>query len=80
MKDHVSTNDFNHMKRILLGGCPFELAFDEPLSNKNEMIQQGNSKSFKDNLELVLKTMNKEEQYSHVLPLDEPICSFLPYC
>ena len=69
-KGHVSTDDFNHMERILLDGSPFELKLDKPLSNKSMMIKRGNSKSFKDNPELVLKTMNKEERYSHVLPLD----------
>ena len=69
-KDHVSTDDFNHMKRILSDGSPFELTFDKPLSNKSMMIKQGNSKSFNKNPELVLKKMKKEERYSHVLPLD----------
>ncbi len=52
------------MKRILLDGCPAQLNFKEPLSNKIEMIEQGNSKSFNANTTLVLKTMNKEDQYS----------------
>ena len=77
VKYHVSTNDLNHMKRILLDGSPFKLTFDKPLSNKFTMIEQGNSKSFNKNLELVLKTMNEEERYSHVLPLDVLLCTFL---
>jgi hypothetical protein len=32
------------MKCILLDGCPAELTFEEPLSNKMEMISRGNSK------------------------------------
>jgi hypothetical protein len=40
------------------------------------MIQLGNSKSFNENPELVLKTMNKEDRYSHVLPLDKLLCAF----
>jgi hypothetical protein len=47
------------MKRILFDGCPAHLDFEEPLSNKIEMIDQGNSKSFNANTALVLKTMNK---------------------
>ena len=58
VKDHVSVDDFNHMKRILLDSSPFELTFDDPLTNKSVMIEQGNSKSFNKNPELVLKTMN----------------------
>ena len=68
------------MERILLNGCPDELTFDEPLDNKLEMIKRGHSKSFNDNIDLVLKTMNKEDRYSHLVPLDKTICRFSPYC
>jgi hypothetical protein len=44
------------------------------------MIQRGNSRSFNDNTELVLKTMNKEDRYSHLVPMDETICRFSPHC
>jgi hypothetical protein len=44
------------------------------------MIDQGNSKIFNANTALVLKTMNKEDQYSHLIPLDEIMCHFSPYC
>jgi hypothetical protein len=80
VKGHVSTNDYEQMKRILLGGCPAQLDFEEPLSNKIEMIDQGNSKSFNANTALVLKTMNKEDRYSHLIPLDEIMCCYSPYC
>ena len=62
VKAHVSTDDFNHMKGILLDGPPFELTFNEPLSNTSMMIKRGNSKSFNENPELALKNMNKEER------------------
>jgi len=39
---HVSAEDFNHMKRILMDGSPSELTFDKPLANKSLMIKQGN--------------------------------------
>jgi hypothetical protein len=68
------------MKWILLNGCPAQLDFEEPLSNKIEMIDQGNSKSFNANTALVLKTMNKEDRYSHLIPLNEIMCCFSPYC
>ncbi len=67
------------MKRILLDGCPAQLNFEEPLSNKIKMIEHGNSKSFNNNTNLVLKTMNKEDRYSHLIPLDEIMCCFSPY-
>ncbi len=68
------------MKRILLDCCPSQLDFEEPLSNKIKMIKCGNSKSFNNNTALVLKTMNKEDRYSHLIPLDEIMCRFSPYC
>jgi hypothetical protein len=68
------------MKWILLNGCPAQLNFEEPLSNKIEMIDQGNLKSFNANTALVLKTMNKEDRCSHLIPLDEIMCHFSPYC
>ncbi len=68
------------MKRIILNGCPAQLNFEEPLSNKIKMIECGNSKSFCNNTALVLKTMNKEDRYRHLIPLDEIMCHFSPYC
>ncbi len=38
VKDHISPEDLTHMKCILLDGCPAELTFEEPLSNKMEVI------------------------------------------
>jgi hypothetical protein len=80
VKGHVSIDDYEQMKRILLDGCPAQLDFEEPLSNKIEMIDQGNSKSFNANTTLVLKTMNEEDRYSHLIPLDKIMCRFSPYC
>jgi len=76
----VSAEDFNHMKRILMDGPPSKLTFNKPLANKSLMIKQGNSNSFNKNQDLVIKTMNKEERYSHILPLDELLCAVSPYC
>ncbi len=80
VKGHISIDDYEQMKRILLDGCPAQLDFDEPLSNKIEMIDQGNLKSFNANSTLVHKTMNKEDRYSHLIPLDKIMCRFSPYC
>jgi hypothetical protein len=68
------------MKRILLDGCPAQLDFEEPLSNKIQLIKHVNSKRFNNNTTLVLKTINKEDWYSHLIPLDEIMCRFSPYC
>jgi hypothetical protein len=80
VRGHVLADDYAHVKRILLNGCPAQLDFEEPLSNKIKMIECGNSKSFNNNIALVLNTMNKEDQYSHLIPLDEIMCRFSPYC
>ena len=80
VRNLISVEDYQHMERILLHGCPAELKFDEPLDNKLEMIRRGNSKSFNENADLVLKTMNKEDRYSHLVPLDETMCRFSPHC
>jgi hypothetical protein len=74
VRPHGTGEDYNHMERILLDGCPVELKFTEPLSNKLEMIWHGNSKSFNDHPELVKKAMNKEDPYSHLVPIDVDIC------
>jgi hypothetical protein len=70
VKDRISPEDLAHMKLILLDGCPTESIFKEPLNNKMEMISRGNSKGFNNNPEIVKKTMNKEDRYSHVVHLD----------
>ena len=80
VKPHILSDDYDQLVRILTQGCPSRFQFDEDLSNKLIMINRGNSKSFIDNPKLVLKTMNKEDRYSHVIPLHEDIVKFSPYC
>jgi hypothetical protein len=62
VRDHVNTDDYNHIKRILMDGCLAQLTFEEPLSNKLEFISRSNSKNFIVNPKLVHKTMNKEDR------------------
>jgi hypothetical protein len=61
IRGRVLDNEYAHMEWILLDGCPAQLDFEETLSNKIKMIECGNSKSFNNNTNLVLKTMNKED-------------------
>ncbi len=79
VRDHVTSDDYNHNKRVLLDGCPAQFTFEEPSSNKLEFISRGNSKSFVDNPALVKKTMNKEDCYSHLVPMDQLLCKLSPY-
>ena len=49
----VSPEDYGRIKRILTSGCPSVLKFEEPLSNKLNMIKRGNQKSVLDNPDFV---------------------------
>ncbi len=77
--DHVSAQDYKHIRRISLDGCPAQFTFEEPSSNKLELISRGNSKNFISNQVLVRKTMNKEDCYSHLVPMDSILCKLSPY-
>ncbi len=79
IQDHVTSDNYGHIKRILLDGCPAQLTFKEPSSNKLEFISCGNLKSFVENPQLVQKTMNKEDRYSHLVPMDPLLCKLSPY-
>jgi hypothetical protein len=79
VRPYITAEDYNHIERIMLDSCPAELIFTEPLDNKLEMIRQGNSKSFNDNPNLIRKAMNKEDQYSHLVPINEDICRVSAY-
>jgi hypothetical protein len=79
VRPYIIADDYNHIERILLDRCPSELMFTEPLDNKLKMIRQGNLKSFNGNPDLVRKAMNKEHQYSHLVPIDEDICRASAY-
>jgi len=79
VRPQVTVKDYNHIVRILLDDCHVQLKFTEPLINKLEMIRSGNSKSFNDHPELVKKAMNKEDCYSHLVPIDVDICCTSAY-
>jgi hypothetical protein len=79
VRDHVTSDNYNHIKQILLDGCPAQLTFKEPSSNKLEFICCGNSKRFVENPQLVQKPMNKEDRYSHLVPMDPLLCKLSPY-
>jgi hypothetical protein len=63
----------------LLDGCTAQLTFEEPSSNKLEFISCGNLKSFVENPQLIQKTMNKEDRYSHLVLMDPLLCKLSPY-
>jgi hypothetical protein len=80
VRPYITAEDYNHIERILLDGCPAELKLTEPLSNKLEMIRRGNSKSFNDHPELVKKAMNKEDRYSHLVLVMKQRSPRQPFC
>jgi hypothetical protein len=45
VKDLISEEDYAHMEQILIDGCPAELQFNEPLSNKLTMIKRVTQKA-----------------------------------
>ena len=53
IRDHLTSDNYGHIKQILLDGCPAQLTFKEPSSNNLEFISRGNSKSFVENSQLV---------------------------
>ncbi len=79
IRDHITSDDSSHINQILLDGCPAQLTFKEPSSNKLEFISRGNSKSFVKNPWLVQKTMNKEDRHSHLVLMDPLLCKLSPY-
>ncbi len=80
VQSHVTPDNFEHMRRILLDGCPAEFMFTEPLDNKLAMLKCGNLKTFKANPDLIKKATNKEDCYSHLVPIDKDICRASAFC
>ncbi len=54
--------------------------FTEPLDSKLAMLKHGNLKTFKANPDLMKKAMNKEDCYSHLVPINEDICCASAFC
>ena len=78
VRNHVTADDYNHIKQILTDGCLAQLTFEEPSNNKLEFIPRGNSKNSIANPKLVRKTMIKEDRYSHLVLMDPIVCKFFP--
>lgn len=79
VKEHISEDDLFHVRRILLQGCPHKLQFEESFASKHAMMARGNQKNFVDHPDIVRKTLNKEDRYSHLIPVDRILCLLSPY-
>ena len=80
IKEHISTEDFDHIDRILYDGCPAELSFDEENQSRLRSLERGNQPTYLRNPTKVLKAINKEDKNSHLIPLDEDLAYFSPFC
>ena len=74
----ASVTDYQHSKRILTQGCPFELRFEEQESSKIQMLKRGNQKSFSQHPDAVNKISNKEDRYSHLITMHDWMCQLGP--
>jgi hypothetical protein len=54
---------------MLTNGCPSYINFEEASDMKSFIIKKGNQATFKMYPETVIKTMNKEDKHSHLLPV-----------
>ena len=76
---HIDADDLNQIRRILTEGCPAELDFEEKSDNKQRMLERGNQSSYDQYPDIVQKTMNKEDRYSHIVTLSQWTVFFSPY-
>jgi len=53
--------------------------FEEESSNKLSVIKKGNQQTFLAHLNVAVKTMNKEQRYSHLIALWSWVDYFPPY-
>jgi hypothetical protein len=77
---HVDETDAAHIKWILTQRCPARISFEETSAMKAAIILKGNQATFKMYPEIVTKMMNKEDRYSHLLPVKLWVLHFSPWC
>ncbi len=77
---YIDAVDAEHIKCILSMGCPSIIDFEESSEMKATIIEKGNQATFKMYLDIVKKTMNKEDRNSHLLPVKLWVLRFSPYC
>ncbi len=80
VKDLIPSDDYHQMRRILFEGGPAEFSFEESNSSRLRSFERGNQPSYTRNMGKVKTALNKEDRYSHVLPIDEDLAYFSPYC
>jgi hypothetical protein len=74
----IDQKTFDHLRRILVDGCPGVFNEEATYAQYLEMHQYGNHKSVEQNLEKVMLTMNKEDRKDHVLTFPAWLAEFIP--
>jgi hypothetical protein len=69
--------NYDHLKCILIDGCPSVFNQEATYEQYREMHQYSNHKSVKHNLDKVLLTMNKEDRKDHVLTFPAFLAEFI---
>jgi hypothetical protein len=77
---HIDEVNADHAKCILTQGCPSRINFEETFKIKVAIIEKGNQATFKMYPKIVSKTMNKEDDHSHLLQVKLWVLRFSPYC
>jgi hypothetical protein len=67
VKGFMDQKNYDHLKRILINRCPNVFNEEAMYEQYLETHNYGNHKSVEQNLEKVMKTMNKEDCKDHVL-------------
>ena len=68
-----------HYIRVMTVGCPRHLVAETSRTNAVRYWRAGNNPSIRQNLDQVMKTMNKEEKNIFVIPLPGWTWRFIPH-
>ena len=79
IKPHIDKVDYMDIKRILETGTPAELDLEVSKKQKLKYMWRGNCPSVEQNKDRVIKTMNKEDKQSHLIPISSLFCYFSAY-
>ena len=67
VQPYISKSDCDHIRHLLTEGAPAELVWDEASENKEAFIHRGNDATIVQHWDMVIKTLNKEDRFSHVM-------------
>jgi len=76
----VSEEDHEHIRRILYCGCPAAFHYEELNQDRLMWMERGNQPSYNANQDVARETINKEDKYSHVIPIHAELLYYSPFC